>query len=168
MADSTLSSSQKRTILTQEGLELGAEIQKKHLHKFMVKLKNSGYNIKFRTEILNSILNAFEKMEEDDKTGVKPMFRSRDWNREERDLLKSKNKCNWWNEKAKVQYKSVLFVTPTPEEVLAKYIKKREEELNKNNSERIKVVEKGGKRHNFFKKSIQEVRMHPKNVPNVH
>jgi hypothetical protein len=37
-----------------------------------------------------------------------------------------------------------LFVTPTPGGVLAKEIRKREEELNKYNTERIKIEEKGG------------------------
>ena len=73
------------------------------------------------------------------------MYRSRNWNFEERQTLKSKKKLNWWNNTAaKVQYTSVLFVTPTPGGVLAKELRKREEELNKNNQERIKIEEKGG------------------------
>ena len=63
LADSALSFRQKRTILTQEGLrrlrntkiELGTEVQRSHLNKFMLKVKNSGYNAKFRSEILDSI-----------------------------------------------------------------------------------------------------------------
>ena len=89
--------------------------QRKHLNKFMIKLKNSGYGEKFRKEVLDSILKAYQKMREDDISGVKPMYRSREWNREERDIKKSKKKSNWWNpEKSKVKYKSILFVTPTP------------------------------------------------------
>jgi hypothetical protein len=38
----------------------------------------------------------------------------------------------------------VLFVTPTPGGVLAKELRKREAELNRNNQERIKIEEKGG------------------------
>ena len=75
-ASSALSFSEKRTILTQECLrrlrntrvELGPEIQKKHLNQFMLKLKNSGYSQKFRMEILDSAPKAFEKMVEDDKS----------------------------------------------------------------------------------------------------
>jgi hypothetical protein len=153
LASSALSWSTKRTILTQECLrrlrntkvELGPEVQKSHLDQFMLKLKNSGYNAKFRQEILDSGLKAFEKMLEDDKGGVKPMYRSRDWNIDEKNIKKSEKKSNWWNtQKSKIQYKSVLFVTPTPGGVLAKELQKREEELNKNTKERIKIVEKGG------------------------
>ena len=48
----------------------------------MLKLKKSGYNYKFRKEILDSGLKAHAKMIEDDKNNVKPMYRSRDWNLE--------------------------------------------------------------------------------------
>ena len=52
---------------------------------------------------------------------------------------------NWWNsEKSKIQYKSVLFVTPTPGAELAKEIQTRLAELNKNSLEQVKIVEKGG------------------------
>ena len=77
--------------------------------------------------------------------------------------MKSKKKFNWWNtENSKIQYKSVLFVTPTPGGALAKELRKREEELNKNNQERIKIVEKGGLKMKDIlttKKSIQKVKM---------
>ena len=75
------------------------------------------------------------------------MYRSREWNQEERQLQKSERKLNWWNAKGqKIQYKSLVFVTPTPGGTLVKELKAREEELNKNNPERIKFVEKGGRK----------------------
>ena len=153
--DSALAFSTNRTIHTQEcprplrntKIELGPEVQKKHLNQFMLKLKKSGYNQKFRTETLDSCLNAHEKMVEEDIKGTKPLYRSRDWNQEERKLLKLKKKYNWWNNDSQnIQFKSVLFVTPTPGGVLLKDMKKREEELNRNNPERIKFVEKGGRK----------------------
>ena len=79
-------------------------------------------------------------MQDEDKSGVKPMYRSRDWNRENRDLVKSKKKLNWWNtEKSEVKYKSILFITPTPGGVLLKEVERREAELNRNAKERIKM-----------------------------
>ena len=153
LASSALSHSQKRTIMTQECLrrlrntkvELGPEVQRKHLNLFMLRLKNSGYNRKFRKEILDSALNAFEKMVANDKNGIKPLYRSKTWNIEERMKAKLNRKQNWWNkESSKVQYKSVLFVTPTPGGVLASQLRKREEELNRHSGERIKIVERGG------------------------
>lgn len=153
LMDSALSFSQKRTILTQECLrrlrntkvELGPEIQKKHLDLFMLKLKNSNYSEKFRTEVLDSALKAFKKMQEDDINGTKPMYRNRNWNAEERKSKKKEKKLNWWNSKnSKIHYTSVLFVTPTPGGTLAKELRQREEELNRHSHERVKIVEKGG------------------------
>ena len=94
---------------------------------------------------MDSGLKAYQKMLDDDKNGRKPLYRNRNWNSEERKNLKAKKKVSWWNsERSKTQYKSVLFVTPTPGGVLARELQQREEELNKNTSERIKIVEKGG------------------------
>ena len=153
LSDSALSFSQKRTILTQEclrrlrntKLELGPEVQKKHLDQFMLKLKNSNYSQKFRTEVLDSALKAYKKMQEDDKNGTKPMYRNREWNAEERKCKKNQKKKNWWNSThSKINYTSVLFVTPTPGGTLAKQLRQREEELNRHSNERVKIVEKGG------------------------
>ena len=87
LANSALSWSKKRTILTQEGLrrlrntkmELGSEVQHRYLNLFMLKLRRSGYSQKFRKEIADSILKAYKKMVEEDISGTKPLYRSRDW-----------------------------------------------------------------------------------------
>ena len=90
-------------------------------------------------------------MVEDDRTGVKPMYRNREWNAEERQVDKTKKRSNWWNTvKSKTQYKTVLFVTPTPGGHLMKELQKREAELNKDNQDRIKIVEKGGLKIKIF------------------
>ena len=70
--------------------------------------------LNFKKEIVESVLKAHQKMVEEDKNRTNPMYRSREWNRNERELEKSKKKFNWWNsEKSKIKYKSVLFVTLT-------------------------------------------------------
>ena len=58
----------------------------------MLKLKNLGYSTKYRTEILDSALSAYEKIVSEDKAGTKPMYRGRDWNKEEREQKKSYRK----------------------------------------------------------------------------
>jgi hypothetical protein len=101
--------------------------------------------VQFRKEIVDSALQAFEKMVTDDKNGIKPLYRTKEWNMEERKKAKLNKKHNWWNkENAETQYKSVLFVAPTPGGVLASELRKREAELNKHSEERLKIVEKGG------------------------
>ena len=79
LEDAALPAPQKRTILTQECLrrlrntkiELGKETQVKHLNNFMLTMKNSGYPVKYRTEILNSSLKAFNEIIEADRSGIK-------------------------------------------------------------------------------------------------
>ena len=154
LKDAAISSSQKRTILTQDCLrrlrntkiELGKDVQVFHLNNYMLKLKHSGYSAKYRAEILDSSFKAFEKMVEDNRNGVKPLYRSREWNREERNKLKQEKKVNWYKKtgKNKIEYKTVLFVPVTKDGKLAKEMKKREEEINKYSEERIKIVEDGG------------------------
>ena len=103
MADSAINSSSKRTILTQECLrrfrntkiELDESVRNEHLNKFMVKMKNAGYGQKYRMQVLNSAFNAFEKMVEEDKSGKKPLFRNRNWNKESR-IQSKENKSNHW------------------------------------------------------------------------
>jgi hypothetical protein len=154
LVNSAINSSTKRTIITQECLrrirntkkELGDDVRNKHLNQFMIKMKNSGYSKKYRIQILDSALKAFEKMLADDRSGFKPLYRNRSWNMEER-LQSKKNKIkNWYKngENSKIEYKSILFVPPTPGGTLLKEMRKREEELNGQNGDRIKIEEKGG------------------------
>ena len=85
MANAAMSAKSIRTILTQEcmrrlrntNVELGEEIQQKHLDRFMLKLKNSGHSVQYRKQILDSAIKGFEKMLEEDKAGTKPLFRNR-------------------------------------------------------------------------------------------
>ena len=113
----------------------------------MLKLKNSGYSPKYRTEILDSALSAYEKILSEHKAGTKPMYRGRDWKKEERQEKKKYRKINWFNTgPKKIEYKSVLFVPITKGGKLLKEMKKREEEINRNSKERIKIVEGGGKK----------------------
>ena len=159
MSNSALPSHQKRTILTQECLrrlrntqiELGRGVQIKHLNNFMVVMKNSGYSANYRKQILDSSEKAFEKMVKDDQLGVKPLYRDKKWNKELRKTQKHEKKLNWYKNggkgtvnKIEMEYTTVLFVPITKGGILAKEVKKRLEELNRNSKERFKVVESGG------------------------
>ena len=98
LANAAIPANQKHTILTQECLrslrntkyELVKDAQIFHLNNYMLKLKNSGYSQKYRTEIVDSALKGYEKMLLEDKNGTKPMYRSREWNKEERSQKKEK------------------------------------------------------------------------------
>ena len=92
-------------------------------------------------------INQIHKLK-DDKDEIKPLYRSRDWMRDERKQNKKERKTNWYknneNIKNRNNYESVLFVPVTKGGILAKELKKREEELNRNKNKRIKIVESGG------------------------
>ena len=112
----------------------------------MLKLKNSGYSVKYRTEILDSAWKAFEQMLKEDKEGTKPLFRNKEWNKEDRAKSKKAQKLNWYkgSSKSEIEYKTVLFVPVTKGGKLMKELKQREEDINKFSKERIKIVEGGG------------------------
>ena len=108
----------------------------------MLKMKDSGYSERFRKEIVSSAQSAFKKILENHKNGTRPIHRSRE------QMLNDKGAKNssgyaWWN-KGHVEYNTVLYVPPTPNGVLLKMLKKREEQLNYNSKLRIKILEKGG------------------------
>ena len=107
-------------------------------------------------QVLKAAFKAFEMMKEEDRRGRKPMYRKREWKRNERrreKIRKSKN----WNKKGGKE--SVLFVTATPESELKNKLQK---EIEKSTF-KIKVVEKSGikvrgccKRTTHLRKAIVE------------
>ena len=116
-----------------------------NLNEFMVKLKNSGYSKNYRIQILDSAEKAYEKMVNDDKNEVKPMYRSRNRNKNKRLENKSMKRVNWYkNVSQRTEYKTVLFVPVTKGSILAKELRNREEEINRFSKERIKIEENGG------------------------
>ena len=59
MANAAMSAKSMRTILTQEcmrrlrntNIELGENVQRQHLNRYMLKLKNSGHSVRYRKQI---------------------------------------------------------------------------------------------------------------------
>ena len=86
LASSAIPRCQKISILTAEAVrrlrntsrKLGAQIQNKHLNDFTVKLKDSGYSVKDRKEIIVNARKIFQSQCERDKKGIKPLFRPRE------------------------------------------------------------------------------------------
>ena len=155
MKDSAAPLNQKRTVLTQEGIrrlknckmELEWDQKAKHLENFMQKLKNSGYDERFRLEILKSSINGYEKIVEDHQNGVKPMYRSREWKEKNKwNAKKSSKKENWWKGKEVIKNKSVIFVPATPGRELAKIFKEIEKEQRNQNENMMnfQIIEQTG------------------------
>ena len=155
--EAALSMSSKRTILTQECLRimlncsvhLDKQVSARHLTLYMARMEAAGYDKAFRFQVLRSALSAYEKKLEAENIGTEPLYRKREWNRNERRKEKEEKGKNWYKKGNK---ESVLFITATPDSELKERLQK---EIDKS-SFRIKVVEKSG---------TKVVRMLQKNDP---
>ena len=117
--------------------DLTWEHRVKHANEMMKKLQYSGYNKKFRYEVVDSAIKAYRKIVEDDCNGVKPMYRPKGYQTEERKEAKKRKKKEWYT---KGGYESVIFIPATPTSIL----KKSYEEIIKETPLKIKVVEQSG------------------------
>ena len=66
-----------------------------------------------RGQVVKSALNAYDRIREKDERGEVPMYRPRNWNKEEREEEKKRKKSNWFRGK-EGKNESVLFVPATP------------------------------------------------------
>ena len=147
-ARSAMSSSVKRTAITQYGLrilrntkfELEWEIVAELLSEFSERLRDSGYSERFRVEVMKSILEGWRKMVEEQRKGGRPINRPRIWNQEEREDCKLKKKTSWYRAGG---YSTVIFCTYTPNSVLAKRWREVEERGAATRGWRYRVVELG-------------------------
>ena len=150
LASSALPWRQKETILVNEAVrrlrntsdQLGTETQNFHLSVYMVKLKNSGYSAKFRAKIIRKAKAIYFNQKENDRKGLKSLYRSRKQILEDRKKKKN-SKISWWKTE-KQNFNTVLFVPPTPGGILAKKMRERQSQLSTNSKVKIKVVEQGG------------------------
>ena len=146
-ADSAMSMSSKRSILTSEMLRvllrcsplLPWQTTAQHASEMNKRMQLSGYGYQFRRQVTNAALNKYKQIKENDKKGETPMYRNKDWKRAERDRKKQQNKTQWYK-KGKTKYKSIIFVPATPKSKLQKEYSK----IIKKHKMKIKVVEKAG------------------------
>ena len=73
----------------------------------------SGHNKEMRAQIVKSALNAYAKMREKDERGEEPLYRTRQWKKEERLDKRRDKKSNWFRGKDGEE-ESAIFVTATP------------------------------------------------------
>ena len=144
-ARSALSWSCKRTILTQEVLrillncsrELPWETTVGHVSHMMLRLQYPGYDQKFRTEVVLSALNAYNRMIELDASGEQSLYRPREWKRLKRAQERPGKRESWYR---KGGFDTVIFVPATP----GSQLKNRYVEEIEGAGFKIKVVEQSG------------------------
>ena len=128
-ARSAVSWKSKRTILVQQMIrimrncssrDLPWEDVCKHLSDMMKRIQFSGYDHKFRYEVVTSALKAYGIMKEKDVTGERPLYRKKAWRRNERRNEKHNRKRNWFRRGG---YESIIFVPCTPKAELMKRLR---------------------------------------------
>ena len=116
------------------------------LEKYMKELKASGYSESDRQEVLKSGIKRYESLRRKEEKGERPFFRSRDFQRNERDEDKERKRGSWFKQNNN-KYKTVFFVPPTPNSVLLKMLKQTEEHNMISEDERVKFVETCGTKY---------------------
>ena len=91
----------------------------------MLRMQYSGYDQKFRAEVVRSALKAYGAIVAKDACGEEPMYRPRGWRSEERARKKREKKEAWYK---KGGCESVIFVPATPRSELKR---RYEEEIKK-------------------------------------
>ena len=144
-ARSAVPEKMKRTVNTQEALRillncskrLPRDIVLKHLQHFAARMQYSGYSVKIRRQVIESAVSAYNKIERDERDGVRPMYRKREWRWEEREVEKREKTVGWYR---KGGQQSVLFVPATPDSSLLRLYRR---EINRSMF-KIRVVERRG------------------------
>ena len=144
---SALSKKIKRASLAQEALRRLRNIRPDKVMERKGKLltdmaegmMRSGYPEEFRREVLESSIIGYRKQVAASESGEKPLYRPRDWNRQERSKRKMLKKGSWFR-----PADAVLFVPATPGAELADKVKEVVEEESKRLNFKVKVVERGG------------------------
>ena len=87
-----------------------SQFQAPVLTEFSKKMARSGYPEGYRLEVIKSGILGFERQLEADRNGQKPLFRPREWQKEERRRKKMVRKAAWYR-----PADCVGFYPPTPQ-----------------------------------------------------
>ena len=92
------------------------------LSKFSHRMKQSGYNDRFRLNIFQSALKNWDKRLEQDRTGKRPLHREKEWKREEWRKDKEMKEKMWYKKRDKGDAHNTfpIFCPATPKGALAK------------------------------------------------
>ena len=137
----------KRTILTQEILRVLRNCSRylqwrevcAHVETYCARMQFSGYNKKFRTQVVKSALKAYDKMVEKDEQGEEPLYRPRGWKMVERARCRRAKKGDWFKG-GKQKNETVIFVPATP----GGELRKRYQKLISDTKVKVAVAEVPG------------------------
>ena len=146
---SALPAAMKRTAMTQEVVRimrntrpgLPEEVAAVHLNDFSARMRASGYDQRYRFQVIKSGLSGYDKMLEEERRGGRPVNRPRSWDEDERLKKKELQKKRWFR---KGGFYVPLFVPHTPGGELEKRIRLKEAQNNQGRKIRFKIVAKSG------------------------
>ena len=144
--DSAISNRTKESILIADltrvmrniSLLCTAEERREKVQQYLARMQYSGYGMEERVKIYKAAKKRFDEMVRKDENGTEPLYRSKNWNRIERNREKERKKSSWFKGDGS---ETVFFVDATPGSELAERCKK---EFNKAGL-RIKVIERSGR-----------------------
>ena len=154
LARSAMSDRIKRSSLTQEAIQILRSCTRSlpwaqraaHLSDFSLRMKISGYSEKYRETIIRSAVTAWEKQLEMDRSGERPLYRPREWNKEVRTKKKEYKKRGWFRKLGGKTNDFSLFCPASPGGRLAAKWRKEVDEVRSSSGGLIRgyVAEKSG------------------------
>ena len=137
----------KRASLIQEGVRILRNTARSapwsskamFLSEFSNRMKLSGYHDSYRLYIIKAAVDIYEKQLAEDEAGIKPLYRERNWNKEERRNKKLITRTAWYR-----PAEAVGFFPATPGGVLNKIIQNILDEEGPRIDLKLRAVEKGG------------------------
>ena len=90
-----------------------------HVQNFMYRMQLSGYQKEQRVNVYKAAKKRYDQQIKNDSEGITPLYRSKQWNREERCHEKRLRKKSWCG-----KYQATYFVQATPGSQLAKQCQK--------------------------------------------
>ena len=156
MARSALPDKMKRSSLTNEAMRrllccspnLEKEKRDEIMEDFARMLRRSGYQERFRHEVISDAVRGFEKKEEEERRGGRPVDRPKEYEESERRKRKEDKGERFYRKESRgSQVREGLFIIPaTPNSILAKEMRRICKEELKDTNISITIQERGGRR----------------------
>ena len=154
MERSAMPRNMKRSVLTQEGIRIMRNCSEdlpwgrveEHLTDFALRMKLSGYNAKYRHNIIKSSITGWKRQQEQDRNGTRPMYREKSWQKLKRRKEKEIKEAHWFKKDKITKYDFPIFCPCTPNSELLHRWRKVADDVRQESKEMVrpKIVEQSG------------------------
>ena len=111
------------------------------VNEYMRRLKAAGYSERYRRNILKQAMSIHDEKWMDQQKGVRPVYRAKDYKKEERKREKEKKKNNWSKKGGGL---APIFIPATPRSELLKRVRQAAKETEKDGI-KFTYIEMGGR-----------------------